>query len=99
MKDRKDSFLQRGTQVNEQVSAANQVQPGEWRVFGQILASENDHFPNRLCDSVTASISGKKPPKPFGRNVQSNVFDVGCLPSPIQCTLAQIGRKDLNRQI
>jgi hypothetical protein len=42
------------TQVNEKISATEQIQPGEWRVNEHVLLSKDNHLPDLAFNSKTA---------------------------------------------
>ena len=71
MEQRNQLFLQICTHVNEQVAAANQIEPGERRVFGNVMFRKHQHVSNALVHAVTAAIrlQAEKARQPLGRYI------------------------------
>jgi len=43
MKDPHEFFLQWGAEIDEQITANQQIKMGKWRIFRQILPGEDAH--------------------------------------------------------
>src|SRR5882757_9495479 len=50
VQSRNYALLQHCSKIDQQVAATDEIQIGEGRIFGNILACENTHFPHRLVD-------------------------------------------------
>ena len=61
-------------QVDQEVAADDQVQPGEGRIGGDVLRGENDPFAEALDDLIAAVPAGKEPLEPLGRDVLADLF-------------------------
>ncbi len=56
-----DLLLHLLVQVNQEIAADDQVQPGEGRIGGDVLRGENDPLADALDDLITAVPAGKEP--------------------------------------
>ena len=73
VEQRNDLLLQVPAQVDQEVAAADQVQPGERRVLDEVLFRKDQHVPDDLLDAVGAAAG-------FHREKAREPFrgDVGC---------------------
>ena len=74
MKQRDDLLLHLLVQVDQEVAATDQVQPGEGRVGREVLGGENDLLADLLDDLVAAVFARKEPLQPLGRDVLADLF-------------------------
>ena len=59
MEDRQQPALQVYVQVDEQVTAGDEVQLGEGRVLDDVLQGEDGHLANLLADAVHVVVVGE----------------------------------------
>ena len=95
MQRRNDTFLQRRTQIDEQIAATDQVEIGKWRVLDEILTGEDAHVADRLVNAVAAIEAQEKARQALGADSRYRRFRVQPSPGAVQSSVADIGGKDL----
>src|SRR5207245_1855305 len=81
------------------VAAADQVQPREGRVAGQVVLGEDAQVADRLADLVVGVRLGEEAPQPLGRDVQLDVVDVDAGAGAFEGGLADVGGQDFDREV
>src|ERR1700733_9408393 len=99
MKNRYNPSLQGLTQVNHHVAAAEQIHAGEGRVVEDVLRGKNAQIADSLANLVAAIGFVKKTAQPYRRHVRLDVFLVYRSPGALDRVLAQVGAKDLDRNV
>ena len=97
MKQRDQLLLQLGAQVNQQVTATDQVQLGKRRVFDDILFREHQHVPNALVHPVSVAfrLQCKKPGQALGGHVVRNAGRVNARAGHGNGAAVNVGGKHL----
>lgn len=74
-------LLHLGPQIDQQIAAAHQIQPGKGRVGDQVLIGEHDRFAQQLVDVVVIVVvlGSEKPIQPLGRNVDFDASGITAL--------------------
>ena len=89
-------LLQVRPEVDEQVPARDQVEPGERRVADQVVAREQAQLPDLLDHVVLAALLEEEPLEPLGRHVLGDRQRVGPLAGDGQGPLVDVGGEDLD---
>src|SRR4051812_24331415 len=97
MEDGQHFALQRRTEINQEITAADQVQLRKWRVFGKVLFREHAHIANEICKLITATGLYKIPVEAVGRNPRDGALRKNPLSCASHHLLTDVGSKDLNR--
>src|SRR5260370_37192783 len=67
VKQRDYPVLQRRVEIDEQVAARDQVEPGERRVLDEVVHREDAHLAHVLGDAVAIAVLHEKALEPLGR--------------------------------
>src|SRR5438270_1893373 len=71
-----DLPLQDLVEIDQEVSAAHQIEPREGRVAGEVLAGEDAQIADRLRDLVVAIELDEEAPQPRARDLTGDVVEV-----------------------
>ena len=96
MEDAADLLLKLAIEIDEQVAARDEIEPGEWRVLEQAVAGEQDHVPKLSLGPVVVSLSREKAAKTLLADVGLDRDRVSALASNGKPTGIQIGTENLN---
>ena len=88
-------LLQTRPQVDQQVSATDEIHPREGRIGEQVLPCEDDHLTHRLVDAVAPLLLDKEPPQTFGADVVHETLGVQREPSFAQQRFIEVGGEHL----
>lgn len=99
MKHRDHALLKHGFEIDQDVAATDQVQLGERRIFCQVLPREHAQVAHGLVDLVSAVVFHEELFQALGRHVGADIFEVNARPGLFDCFLADVGSKDLDRQV
>ncbi len=99
MKDGHDPFLQNRSEVDQYVTATDDVDPRKRRVLKKVLSSENTHIPNRFVNSVATFHFDKKAAQPFRRDIDRNTLWVDPGAGFLNASLAEVRAKKLDGNI
>src|SRR5438046_1145891 len=72
MEQRNDPILQIGVQIDQQVTAGNQIDARERSVLDEIMRREDTHLAQFLDHAVSVSFMDKPARQPLGRYIASN---------------------------
>jgi hypothetical protein len=92
-------FCISGSQIDQQVAAAQNIQLGEGRIQDEALRGKDHHFPDLRRHPVAVFIFGKEPLEPFRRHVRGNILRINALAGLVNRILVQVGGKDLQLKI
>ncbi len=95
MENRDQFALQRGFQINQQITATDQIQPRKRWIACHILTRKDTSFPQRLADPVAFDGLGKETLQPRGRNVGEFLFCVCSAPGLLQQRLVDVRAENL----
>ena len=95
MKHRQQFLLQLGAEVDQQVAAGEDVQPGERWVGEQVVRCEHHHFANFLADAVAIAFLDEEAGQAFCRQVFGNAGRVERLPCLGDGVRVEVGGEDL----
>ena len=95
MEDGKDPLLHPGLEVDEHVSAADQVHAAERRVPGHVVPGEDAHVADGLDHPVSAVHLGEKPLQACWRDVLGDVREVLSRPRLLHGALGEVRAEDL----
>ena len=73
MKERQELFLQLRKQVNKQVTADQEINPGKGRIHDDILGRKNNHIADLFAHPVTVFLLDKKAVQSFRVNICGNI--------------------------
>ena len=97
MERRDDALLQRLCQIDEQIPAADEVDPGERRIGGHVLFRKQAHLADRLVDAVLVVFPDEKPAQALGRDFARDVLRVEPFARLLQrMGVGEVGREDLD---
>src|SRR5207248_10808931 len=94
MKLRDAALVQIRTQIDEDVAAADQVEPRERWIGAKILPREGADIAHATVDLITAIALNKKTLQPGGRNVLFDRAGINSQPGMLDHRFAQIGAKN-----
>ena len=95
MEDGHDPLLHPGLEVDEHVSAADQVHAAERRVPGHVVPCEDAHVADGLDHPVTAVDLGEEPLQACRRDVLGDVREVPSRSRLLHGALGEVGAEDL----
>src|SRR5262249_50370365 len=95
LKQPQDSLLKASLHVNEDVSAADQIHPGERRLPDQVVRGEHHQIPDRLADLVMPVPLQEEALQPSGAYVQLDVGWIDAKPSRPDRVAVHVGGEDL----
>ena len=96
VKDRQQAFLQIRIQIDHQVAAGEQVEPGERRVFDEVLRREDRQLADFFADAIGAVVVRKIPVQRRGRNIDADTTGILSAAGSIHGFAIQIGAEDLH---
>src|ERR1700682_5487008 len=99
MKDSHDLFLQCGFQINQHVTAANEIEFRKWRVFKNILLGENAQVADGFVNLVETVCLAEKSPQAFRRNVDFDILEVNARARSLQGRVADVRPKHLDGNV
>src|SRR5437870_13377054 len=99
MKDGHDPFLQNRLEVDQHVTATDDVDPRKRRVLEKIVPSENTDIADPLINSIAAFHFDEKASQPFRRNVRRNALRVGPWSGFLNTSLCEVRAKKLDGNI
>src|SRR5580692_6928603 len=92
---RNHPFLQDGAEVNENVAAANQIQFGEGRIFGDVVAGEYAGLADVFLNLEARVRLDEEPSQALRGNGFSDASRINAVASYLQSRLADVGGEDL----
>src|SRR5947207_15685979 len=95
MKNLEELFLELWPQINEQVPATDQVDPGKRRVPERVVTREHAQLAHRPADPILVIALYKKLAQPLGRNVRRNTFRIPSEPGLLDRFLVDVGGENL----
>jgi hypothetical protein len=98
VEDGHDALLQDRLEVDEHVAAADEIEPRERGIAGEVLPREDAAIADRFVDLPELARLGEEAPQPLGRHVAGDVLDVRAGPRLLQRGLAHVGGEDLERR-
>src|SRR5205807_7201381 len=96
MKLRDAALVQFRTQINEDVAAADQVEPGKWRIGCDVLSCEGADVSHIAMDLVSAVALDEKSFQSRGRNVFLDRAGINSQPRMFDHRFAQISAENLD---
>src|ERR1700740_3023072 len=87
--------LQVRLEVDEHVTARNQVEPVKRGILDQIVRGEDAHLPNVLADLVPVVLPDEEPLQALRKDVLRDAFRVARLTSELECLVVDVAREDL----
>ena len=96
MERRNQLLLKVWSQVNQQVSARDQVEPRERWVANQVVLREQAYLPDFLGRGEPLSLIDEEPLQAFGRQFLRDTRRIGALPGGVQSLLVDVGGEDLD---
>ena len=96
MEDAADLLLKLAIEIDEQVAARDEIEPGEWRVLEQTVAGEQDRVPKLSPGQVVVSLPREKAAKTLLADVGLDRYRVSALASNRKPTDIQVGAENLN---
>src|SRR5262249_8066930 len=90
------ALLQGHVEIDQDVPATDQVEPGEGRIDGQVVPGEDAQIAHRLADLVVAIDLGEEAAQPVGGDVQLDVVHVDAGAGLFQGGLVDVGGQDLD---
>ena len=91
------ALLDRRLQVDQQVPAGEDVDPGERRVREQVLRGEDHHPPDLLSDPVPGVVPDEEPGEALLADVGRDGLGVPADPGPVDGVDIEVGGVDLER--
>jgi hypothetical protein len=89
-------LLEMRAEVDEQVAAANEVQPGEGRVRDDVVRREQAHRPQLLAHLPVPPAPHEEPREAFGGDGTRDGAEVDATPRRRQRPVVHVGREDLH---
>src|SRR5687767_9295273 len=96
VKDLCDLLLDAPLEVDEQVTARNQIEPREGRVTEQVVPREDDQLANFLPDAVSAVFLHEVAPQSLRADVRPDVAGIEAIASLFERLIVQVAREDLD---
>ena len=94
MKNRHGPFLQTGPQIDQNVTAADEIEIRERGVPGEVMLGKNAHLPDGFVDLIAAVHLDKETLQTFRRETLGNVLRVsagpGFVDGPVTISVAKI---------
>ena len=97
MEDRKDLLLQHRTQIDQKISAGDEVEPREGWVSRHVLPGEDAHVPNGLRDLISTIRLDEESAQALRRNVRGDAFPVVAGAGGVDREVADVRPEDLDR--
>jgi hypothetical protein len=94
-----DLLLQRLAEVDQQVAAGQDVEPGEGRVGDEVLRREDHHLAELPVDPVAVFLGNEVAGQPLRREVGGDVGGVAGLAGLVDGVHVEIGGVDLQREL
>ena len=95
MEQRHQLLLQCRTQIDQQVPAGEQVQPGKRRVRRDIVRREYHHLADLLADPVLAAILPEEAGQALRRHIAGNACRIKPLAGPGNAIGVEVGGEDV----
>ena len=89
-------LLKHGVEIDQEIAATDQVEPGEGRVPSDVVAGENALVPDGFGDLVALFDSGKEAPQPGRAGIGGNTFHIHARAGPLDRRLADVRAENLN---
>ncbi len=99
MKDGHDPFLQYRPEVDQHVTATDDIDPRKGRILKQVLSSENTHITDGFVNSIATFHLEEKASQPFRRDIGRNTVRVDPGAGFLNASLAEVGAKELDGNI
>src|SRR6266436_1900341 len=99
MKDGHDPFLQNRPEVDQHVTATNDVDPRKRRILKKVLSSENTHITDHFVNSIATFHFDKKTSQPFRRDIGRNTLRVDPCAGFLNSCLAEVRAEKLDGNI
>ena len=96
MKQSRHVALQVRLEVDEHVTARNQVELRERGIPDEIVRRENAHLADILADLIPVVLPDEEPLQPLRSDVLGNAFGVACLTRELECLVVDVAREDLH---
>ena len=100
VKQREELLLQVAAQVDHEVAAADEIQPGEGRILDHVLLGEDHRVPDALVDPVApaAGLGHEKPRQPFRREVNGDAGRIEPRPGRGHCSAVDVRGEHLQSE-
>jgi hypothetical protein len=95
MKQRHELLLHLRSKIDEQISAAQDIQVGKGRIQDKALRGKDNRFPDLRADPVAVFNFDKEPLEPLRRHISGNIGGIDTLAGLVNRILVQIGGKDV----
>src|SRR5258708_19571758 len=95
MKDGHDPFLQNRPEVDQHVTATDDIDPRKGRILKQVLSSENADIADGFVNSKATFHFDKKASQPFRRDIGRNTVRVDPGAGFLNASLAAVRAKEL----
>src|SRR6266478_6610670 len=99
MKDGHDSLLQNRPEVDQHVTATDDIDPRERCILKEVLSSENASIADRFVNSITTFHFDKKASQPFRRDIGRNTLWVDPCAGFLNASLAEVRAEKLDGNI
>ena len=99
MEERHELLLQEGVHVDEQVAAADQVDPREGRILGDVLLGEDKAISNRLDHAVALAVLDEEARQALGRDIGTDARGIDSGSRTLDGLGIDIGREHLHRHV
>jgi len=96
MEDRKDAAMDATVEVDQNVAAANQIEAGEGRVSGDIVAGKDAVLAKLFSDLVLAIGLGEKSGEAVRREVVFNSLRIDTLAGALEREFADVSAEQLD---
>ena len=98
MEQRNEFLLQVAVYIDKEIAAADEVEPGERRIFDDVLLGKNQHVADAFMDPVGAAVGfgGEKAGQPFRRDVGGDAGRIETGPGRGDCLAVNIGGEHLH---
>src|SRR5260370_23712403 len=99
MKDGHDPFLQNRPEVDQHVTATDDVDPRKRRILEKIVPSKNTDIADRFVNSIAAFHFDEKASQPIRRNIRPNTLRVDPRTGFLNTSLVEVRAKKLDGNI
>ena len=99
MKDGHDPFLQDRREVDQDITATDDVDPRKRRIFEKVVPSENTNVADRFINSIATFHFDKKASQPFRRDIGRNTLWVDPCAGFLNASLAEVRAEKLDGNI
>ena len=96
VEDGKEIPLQDILEIDQEISAADQVQPAEGRILKDIVLGEDDHLADVVIDHIAVALFGKETAQPRDRDILQNAVAVDAARRHVDGIAVQVRREDLD---